>query len=70
MLDIGDIKEKADDVFLSFQSSEEISPEQFRTLIRYEKRISEIEVKMLSNNWIEIVEDNSPLRVVVNGHLI
>lgn len=61
---------KIDDVVLSYQYSEEISPEQFSTLISYEKRISEIEIKMFSNNWMELVKDNSPLRVVVNGQLI
>lgn len=61
---------KIDNVVVSFQSSEEIAPEQFTRLIRYEKRLSEIEIKMFSNKWLALVEDNSPLRVVINGQLI
>ncbi|MBS6504055.1 MAG: DUF1835 domain-containing protein [Clostridium sp.] len=61
---------KIDNIIVSFQSLEEIAPEQFRTLISYEKRISAIEVKMFSNEWLALIEDNSPLRVVVNGQLI
>ena len=61
---------KVDDVVVLYQSCEEITPEQFSTLIKYERRISEIEIKMSSNRWMELVEDNSPLRIVLNGRLI
>lgn len=61
---------KRDDVVVSFQSSEEVSPEQYKILINYERRISEIELKMFSNAWLMLVEENTPIRVVLNGSLI
>ncbi|EOR20232.1 hypothetical protein A500_18047 [Clostridium sartagoforme AAU1] len=61
---------KIDDIVVSFQSLEEVGPEQYKTLINYQRRISEIELKMFSNAWLMLVEENSALRVVVNGRLI
>lgn len=58
------------DVVVSYQGWEEIIPEKFSTFIRYEKRISQIERKLFSNNWLELIEDNSPLRATINGQLI
>ncbi|MCC3866632.1 DUF1835 domain-containing protein [Terrisporobacter mayombei] len=47
-----------------------VVPEKFGEFIKYEKKMSKIEIIMFANNWLELVEDNSPLRAVVNGQLI
>ena len=58
------------DMVLAYQGWGQIVAENFDTFIRYEKKISRIEKIMFSNKWLELVEDNSPLRAVVNKQLI
>lgn len=54
----------------SYQSFGEVMPDKFDMFLRYEKKISQTEKRMFANRWLELVEDNSPLRAVVNGQLI
>ncbi|MEF9991878.1 MAG: DUF3658 domain-containing protein [Romboutsia sp.] len=55
---------------LEYQNWGEIIPEKLNTFTKYEKKVSQIEISMFSNNWSQLIEDNSPLRAVVNGQLI
>lgn len=48
----------------------EISAEEFAGFLPYEKKLSKEEIQMYSVLWSELVEDNSPLRVFVNGKVI
>ncbi|MGB8454241.1 MAG: DUF3658 domain-containing protein [Anaerocolumna sp.] len=48
----------------------EISPNEFSKFLIYEKTLTPYERKIFDNQWAELVEDNSPLRTVVNGQLI
>lgn len=48
----------------------EVPLEKFDIFLKYEKKISKIEKKVFSNYWLELKNDNSPLRAVVNGQLI
>ncbi len=45
----------------------EVSAEEFAGFLPYEKILSKDEVRMYSSLWNELVEDNSPLRAVING---
>lgn len=85
MLDIGDIKEKADSEYrtvklphheirpntiVSYQHWGEVAPEEFAGFLIYEKELSREEISMYSIWWSELKEDNSPLRAAVNGKVI
>ncbi|NFG27997.1 DUF1835 domain-containing protein [Clostridium botulinum] len=58
------------EIFIEYQGWGEIVPEKFNTFIRYEKKLSQLEIGILNNNWLGLIEDNSFLRAVVNGQLI
>lgn len=53
-----------------YQSWCEVSAEEFAGFLPYEKSLSKEEVRMYAALWSELVEDNSPLRAVVNGRVI
>ncbi|MDK2809157.1 MAG: hypothetical protein PWP24_1894, partial [Clostridiales bacterium] len=48
----------------------EVSEEEFSQFLVYEKKITIPEMKMFSNKWVKLVEDNSPLRAMINGSLV
>lgn len=48
----------------------EVSAEEFSQFLVYEKKMTMSEIRMFSNQWAELVENNSPLRAVINGNLI
>jgi len=48
----------------------EVSAEEFSQFLAYEKKMTMTEIRMFSNLWAELVEDNSPLRAMINGNLI
>lgn len=58
------------EIVIEYQGWGEIVPEKINTFIRYEKKLSQLEIRMFNNNWLELIEDNSLLRAIVNGHLI
>ena len=51
---------------VSYQSWSEVSAEEFAGFLSYEKSLSREEVRMYAALWSELVEDNTPLRAVVN----
>lgn len=48
----------------------EVSAEEFSQFLVYEEKMTMSKMRMFSNQWAELVEDNSPLRTVINGNLI
>lgn len=55
---------------VEYQHFGEVVPDKFNNFLRYEKELFQAEVIMFANHWLELVEDNSSLRAVVNGQLI
>ena len=55
---------------VSYQSWSEVSAEEFAGFLSYEKSLSREEVRMYAALWSELVEDNTPLRAVVNGKVL
>lgn len=55
---------------VSYQSWSEVSAEEFAGFLSYEKSLSREEVCMYAALWSELVEDNTPLRAVVNGKVL
>lgn len=55
---------------LYYRSTGEIHPEMFDDLLKFEDVISKIERNILSEIWKELVKENAPLRVIINGKLI
>ena len=55
---------------VSYQSWSEVSAEEFAGFLYYEKSLSREEVRMYAALWSELVEDNTPLRAVVNGKVL
>ena len=47
----------------------EIGPEEFAGFLSGERRLSHEEQSMYANAWSCLVEDNSPLRAVINGEM-
>lgn len=54
----------------SYQGWGEVSAEEFAGFLPYEKTLSKEEVRMYAMLWGDLVEDDSPLRVVVNGKVL
>lgn len=54
----------------SYQSWSEVSAEEFAGFLPYEKALSKEEVRMYAKSWSELIEENSPLRAVVNGKVL
>ena len=61
---------KKDNVIISYQGWGEVAPEEFEWFLQFEKKLSKIERKMYANCWSELMEENSPLRAVINGQLV
>ena len=55
---------------VSYQSWSEVSAEEFAGFLPYEKALSKEEVRMYAMLWSELIEENSPLRAVVNGKVL
>lgn len=58
------------EMIVSYQGGEGITPENIGNFIMYEKKISQMEIIMFSDYWTELIEDNSYLRAMINGHLV
>lgn len=55
---------------ISHSSWGEVAAEEFAAFLPYEKVLSKEEVRMYAGIWDGLVEDNSPLRAVINGRLV
>lgn len=58
------------DRIISYQNWGEVSAEEFSYFLQYQKKISLNERKLYAQNWIELIEDNSPLRVILNNQVV
>lgn len=47
----------------------QLSPEEFNRFLPSEEKISENRQRMLASRWVNLVEENAPVRVVLNGNL-
>lgn len=54
---------------ISYRSWGDVSAEEFVGFLSYEKVLTKEEVRMYALLWTELIEDNSPLRVVINGRV-
>ena len=52
------------------QNRGEIVPGDFVKYLKYEKELTKQEIQLFGFLWEELVEDNSPMRAVVNGQVI
>lgn len=57
-------------VIISYQNWGEIAAEEFAAFIENQREINYHERKQYATKWSELVEDNSPLRAVINNHVI
>lgn len=48
----------------------EMSEEQFSSFLDLQRELSKNERRMFGQKWTELVEDNSPLRAVINHELM
>lgn len=55
---------------VSYQSWNEVSAEEFAGFLPHERSLSEQEVRMYNTLWGILVEENSPLRAIVNNRLL
>lgn len=54
----------------SYQNWNEVAAEEFAGFLPYEKKLSQEEVRLYASLWSDLMEDNSPLRAVVNGKVL
>lgn len=59
-----------DKTIVSYHSWNEVSAEEFAGFLPYEKPLSREEIRMYAMLWRNLVEENSPLRAVVNGKVL
>lgn len=52
---------------VSYRNWGEVSAEEFAGFLSHEKILTKEEIRMYALLWIELAEDNSPLRAVING---
>lgn len=57
------------DVIVRHGSWRNVSAEQFREFLPFERELTRNEIRMFAAEWNELVEENSPLRAMVNGQL-
>lgn len=55
---------------ISYQNWGDVAAEEFSHFLPYQKYISKNEKKMYAQEWTELMADNSPLRVLVNNHIV
>ena len=56
-------------IIVSHGSWRNVSAEQFGEFLPFERELTRNEIRMFAAEWNELVEDNSPLRAMVNGRL-
>lgn len=61
---------RSDHSIVSYKNWGEVAAEEFAGFLPFEKKLSGEEIRMYAILWGILQEDNSPLRVVVNGKLI
>ncbi|MTI62183.1 MAG: DUF1835 domain-containing protein [Firmicutes bacterium] len=59
-----------DNSIISYNSTGEITPEAFAAFTAYDEPISELQHNIYANIWCNLIQENAPLRAVINGKLI
>lgn len=54
---------------ISYRNWGDVSAEEFAGFLSHERVLTKEEVRMYAMLWTELTEDNSPLRVVINGRI-
>lgn len=55
---------------VSYQNWGEIAAEEFTSFLKYQKELSHTEIIRYTQLWADLTTDNSPLRTIINNHLI
>lgn len=59
-----------ENVITEYRSWCEVCPEDFESFLTNERKLTEAERRMYASAWSELVEENSPLRAVINGRIV
>lgn len=59
-----------DELIISHSVWGEVDSNEIKSFLKYEKKLTKQEIRSELYRWRELVNDNSPLRAVVNGRLI
>lgn len=54
----------------SYQNWGEVAAEEFAGFLSYERELSREEIRMYCSVWNELKEENTPLRVIINGKIM
>lgn len=54
---------------ISYRNWGEVSPEEFAGFLSHERMLTKEEERKYALLWIGLIEDNSPLRAVINGRV-
>lgn len=55
---------------ISYQNWGEVLPEELEWFLQFQKKLSLIERLVYAHCWSELIEENSPLRAIINGQLV
>ncbi|HEX3019246.1 MAG TPA: DUF3658 domain-containing protein [Chitinispirillaceae bacterium] len=66
---VPDLIEKNNGI-INYRDVGEIIPETLGALTVYEEPVSQLRCRFYANSWIELVNENAPLRAIVNGNVI
>lgn len=55
---------------VSYQNWGEVAAEEFAAFLQYERKLSDEELNRYALLWSELVEENAPLRAVINGRVV
>lgn len=55
---------------VSYQNWGEVAVEEFAGFLSYERELSREEVRMYRSLWVELQEENTPLRAIINGKMM
>ena len=69
VVELPKLKQK-DNVIIEYRSWCEVCPEDFESFLANERKLTETERRMYADMWSELVEENSPLRAVINGRIV
>lgn len=59
-----------ENIVISYQNWGEVGEDEFALFIDNQKEINQNEIKRYAQIWMELVADNSPLRTMLNNHVI
>ncbi|MDD3796280.1 MAG: DUF3658 domain-containing protein [Lachnospiraceae bacterium] len=69
VVELPEHKEEPGNVITSYQNWGDIPAEEWSSFLPLQRKLTRNERKMYAHTWMELVEDNSPLRAVINQKL-